>query len=1241
MRTPVSSLRSALIIILLGSAFAAGAQRFQSNIQSYLQKEKGRLQLSDNDIANWTVSDQYDNPETGVTYTYLNQQVAGIRIFNAVSSTAIRDGQVIHFANRFHADAAKKANALSPSVSALQALETAASHLGLTMAETPRLQEKEPNRLRYTYTRAGISREEIKAELILLPRAETLLLAWNVIIAPKGSPDWWNIRIDALTGQFIEKNNWTTHCNFGTPHQHSTVCTESARAPFESLTASTKAPNATGNYNVYALPLEAPSFGSPSLQTNPNSTIASPLGWHDTDGVDGAEFTITRGNNVYSYEDIQNFDQPGYSPDGSPALNFNFPFDLEQSTLFNQDAALTNLFYMNNMLHDILYLHGFDEQAGNFQAKNYTGTGSENDYVVAEGQDGGGLDNANFSTPEDGFNGRMQMYMWATEATASMKVLAPDSVAGYYVAVPASFGPSLTTPVTGYTAVVIDAEDPTVNGCDSILNSSALAGKIAILDRGDCPYVEKVKAAEAAGAIAVIVVNTTASAPIVMGGSGVINIPSVMITLDDGNMLKAILAAGDSVQITLGIGPSQRDGSLDNGIIAHEYGHGLSNRLTGGPNNSSCLFNAEQGGEGWSDWLGLILTIEPGDAGPDRRGIGTYATNDASGKGIRRFPYSTDMGINGQTYGDVANSNGVHAVGEIWSQTLWEMTWMLIDAEGFDPDWYNGTGGNNTAMRLVIEGMKLQPCGPGYIDGRDAIIAADQLLYKGAHTCLLWEAFAKRGMGAYALQGSADDTGDETEDFTIPNTCLTATVPPTALFAVNETSNCFGIFNFTDQSTDIPQFYAWDFGDGNVSDRPSPSHTYTVPGAYTVTVIVTNNVGADTFQLNVAYEDLAEPAITGNMAVCEGSYTTLIADVVDGNTAIWSEGTNVVYTGTAFQTPALSAPVTYTVMQSEDKPVYNVGPATNNFGGGGNHNTGFEGKLLFETFAPVRIISVRMYAEGDGNRTIRLYDQSNQVIDIATVFLTDGENRVTLNFDIPVIGRYSIANVSENVYRNNAGASYPYDVDNLLSIYSSNATNDELNFYYYFYDWIVQEALCQSQAVEVTVEVTPGPVAGFLADAVNLAATFTDISSGDPMAWSWNFGDGSPVSTEQNPMHTFPAEGVYTVELTVTNGTCFSVYQQTLEVGNISATNENMDAFGLSLFPNPASDEVQLEIRQAYNNTMQLLVTNATGRTILSRPLQAGVGRFSINTSSLSAGTYQFQVIGDTGVSVRRVTIVR
>jgi len=1233
-------LRIALIVVLLAGFLPASAQQFQAEINAYLKQEK--KQLTDTDIANYVVSDQYTNRETGVTYTYLHQQAGGLRIFNAVSTMALRDGKVVHFANRFHANATGKVNATQPVLGEQQAIEAAADHLGLTLKETPRLLSAETQRHRSAFSRGGIAREDMTVELLYLAQETALRLAWNVNLAPAGSADWWNIRIDALTGEYLDKNNWTTHCDFGPGHKHGNACGDAGHRTDAAPVGEEKIN--IGNYNVYALPVEAPLFGDRTLLTDPHSLVASPYGWHDVNGEDGAEYTITRGNNVYVYEDRSDEDAPGYSPDGGPELNFDFPIDLALAPEANLDAILTNLFYMNNMLHDILYVHGFDEHAGNFQATNYNNGGIGSDYVLAEGQDGGGTNNANFSTPEDGFSGRMQMYLWPSDVPAVMQVLSPDTIAGDYFAVEAAFGPGLSSPVTGFALLVEDETSPSTDACNPIINNiDEIAGKIMVIDRGNCPFISKINAVEEYGAIAVIMINNTGGDPISMGGTGTTSIPSVMISQADGELLKAQLLAGQTVEVTLAAGGgalgSDRDGSLDNGIIAHEYGHGLSTRLTGGPSNSGCLFNGEQGGEGWSDWLGLILTIEPGDAGTDSRGIGTYALDDDSGQGIRRFPYSTDMSINPQTYGSLANSNGVHAVGEIWSQVLWEMTWKLIEAEGFDPDWYNGTGGNNTAMRLVIEGMKLQPCGPGYLEARDAILIADQLLYDNAHRCLIWEAFAKRGMGVNALQGSANAVGDETEDFSLPGICLTATIAPTANFAVNTLVNCSGRFSFTDLSTDIPQFYFWDFGDGNTSEAENPTHAYAVPGTYTVTLTVTNNIGTDEYALEVAYATLPAPALSGNTTVCEGGATTLTAAVETGNTAIWSVGGTVVYTGTDFPTPNITAPVTYSVQQLEDKPILNAGPEDNTFGGGGNHNTGFDGQVLFEAFVPLKIVSVFIYAQGAGNRTIRLMDATGEILQSVTVFAPAGPSRVTLNLEVLNAGNYRLSNISENLYRNSAGADYPYNLDGLLSIYSSNATGgNEFNFYYYFYDWEVQESTCLSETTEIALGVAPGPLAAFATASDNLNVNFTDNTSGTPNSWFWNFGDGTPASTEQNPVHSYTEAGTYLVELTVSNGTCSSTYRQEVTVG-ITGTNNPEEAYGLNVFPNPAGDAVNIELLQAISGQTGLEIRDAAGRLVLSQILRDQ--RTSINTSSFAAGVYQFRVIGEAGASVRMLTIVR
>src|SRR5690554_688958 len=177
-------------------------------------------------------------------------------------------------------------------------------------------------------------------------------------------------------------------------------------------------------------------------------------------------------------------------------------------------------------------------------------------------------------------------------------------------------------------------------------------------------------------------------------------------------------------------------------------------------------------GEGWSDWFALMLTIEPGDQPEDGRGIGTYAIGETPmGGGIRPRPYSTDFNINEMTYAATNYTGAIsqpHGIGSVWATMMWDLTWALIDKHGMDPDVYNGTGGNNIAMHLVIQGLKLQGCNPGFVDARDAILQADQLLYNGENTCLIWEVFANRGLGFSADQGSRNSRTDQTEAFDLP-----------------------------------------------------------------------------------------------------------------------------------------------------------------------------------------------------------------------------------------------------------------------------------------------------------------------------------------------------------------------------------------------------------------------------------------------------------------------------------------
>ncbi|MEM6698738.1 MAG: M36 family metallopeptidase, partial [Bacteroidota bacterium] len=118
--------------------------------------------------------------------------------------------------------------------------------------------------------------------------------------------------------------------------------------------------------------------------------------------------------------------------------------------------------------------------------------------------------------------------------------------------------------------------------------------------------------------------------------------------------------------------------------------------------------------------------------------------------------------------------------GSVWCAMLWDMFWDLVDVHGYDTDLYNGTGGNNIAIDLVLNGMKMQTCNPGFVDGRDAILAADDALYGGANKCTIWNAFARRGLGFSANQGGSASNTDGTEAFDLPTSCGSGCTPGAA-----------------------------------------------------------------------------------------------------------------------------------------------------------------------------------------------------------------------------------------------------------------------------------------------------------------------------------------------------------------------------------------------------------------------------------------------------------------------------
>lgn len=766
---------SSIILFFTGILLA---QKPLELAKAYIEEQTENWKLTKKDISEIHLTDTYTSEHNGVTHFYFIQQYQGIEVHNAIINlNMLESGEVIFAGNRFIPNLSSKIRSVSPTISPEDAILSAALQLGVEDLKVGSLKEQLDEHT-FIFEGAAISARDIEVSLKYLPLESEVRLVWAVDIDRYDSLDYWTIKVDAENAEILKQYNYTVYCQHEHHRHNGGFCKYEMPQFLPTLLNNNRSPDGA-SYKVFAVPLESPIHGERSTVVNPADAVASPFGWHDTNGVAGAEYTITRGNNVHAYSDAAAMNESqGDEPDGGEALVFDFFFEagLEPDTF--QTFSTTQLFYMNNVMHDFAYSYGFTEAAGSFQVNNYGRGGEEGDYIIAHAQDGALSNNASFGTPPDGTNGIMQMYTWSRSGL--LTVTSPASLAGVYETSTANFGADVVNDSIFLQADVRVADDGFGAGtfaCHEIEND--LTGKVALVDRGECFFSIKAYNAQQAGALAVIICNYEGGNLITMGAGGSeaseVDIPVLMMNHSDCQRLRVFAEQQLNVIFTepQDDGPSKLDGTLDNGIIAHEYGHGISNRLTGGPRNVECLNNAEQMGEGWSDYFSLVTTVPPNSDGSSGRGIGAYVREQGvEGNGIRRLPYSTSMEVNSHTYSDIVGSSGPYGTGEVWTVTLWDLYWSMVEKYGWDDDLYHGTGGNNMAIQLVMDGMKFQPCEPGFEDGRDAILAADRALYGGANQCLIWEVFARRGIGYNALQRSVGDENDGQEGFKTLPSCI-------------------------------------------------------------------------------------------------------------------------------------------------------------------------------------------------------------------------------------------------------------------------------------------------------------------------------------------------------------------------------------------------------------------------------------------------------------------------------------
>jgi len=349
------------------------------------------------------------------------------------------------------------------------------------------------------------------------------------------------------------------------------------------------------------------------------------------------------------------------------------------------------------------------------------------------------------------------------------------------------------------------------------------------------------------------------------------------------------------------------------------------------------------------------------------------------------------------------------------------------------------------------------------------------------------------GVGTSAKQNPSytyNNAGTYTVTLTATNACgsdveqkidyitVDPCVAPVADFSGTPTSGCAALtVDFTDLSTGNPDTWSWDFGDGTgTSTQQNPSYTYNNPGTYTVTLAAGNACGTDD-EIKVDY-------ITVDACGPDQAYANAdlpVAGTVSGNFTNTLASDNV-YEGIT--------EIEY-ANHPRKRSSYLEHKWTINVGSGGS-------SMMFyvEGYRPAN-------AEGDN---------------FVFAYSTDNVNFVDM---------VTIASGTDQVY------SYSMPAGLTGTIYIRVLDTDRSWGNTAFDAVYVDEMYIEFSS-------TPGPpVADFVGNPLSgdepLTVDFTDLSTGNPTSWSWNFGDGVGTSTDQNPIYTYNNAGTYTVELTATN----------------------------------------------------------------------------------------------------------
>ena len=417
--------------------------------------------------------------------------------------------------------------------------------------------------------------------------------------------------------------------------------------------------------------------------------------------------------------------------------------------------------------------------------------------------------------------------------------------------------------------------------------------------------------------------------------------------------------------------------------------------------------------------------------------------------------------------------------------------------------------------------------------------------------------------------------------------------------------------------------YAWDFGDGTTDVVAEPVHAYQNQGVYTVKLYATNACGGDSLIKSQAINITSGPPASSDVNICAGQQATLHATGLSVISWYVANSGGELTTGVNYTTPALSTSTTYYIQSNITPAVATAGPAASTIGTGSYNTRTTKRGMVFNNTVPQKLVSVDVYTDSAGLRSIILQDSIGNILDSIAVSIASGHHTITLNWQLPAEDKLMLCSSGFcYLYRNSSGVTFPYNSSDATLSITGNSSNAPGSFYY-FYNWKLQQPACQSAHTPVTVFVLGSNVNSFTATAgASYLVNFVPADT-NAVTYAWNFGDGS-TSTEKMPQHTYTNNSNYTVSLVVSNGSCADTITQT--ISTVPSGINQISAFsGFTLFPNPSKEDITLHITSAQTfNNCALSLHNLLGETIFNNSVDitAGSNDMHLNISQLAPGVY-------------------